>query len=163
MNIINQRRLTSTIDFNNPGQQQNWSSRIQGEWSLFEGGSHIYNRNAAADEKRSVESELFRLLEIAWSQRSQRPTSDGSRLWVSSMWRNWPWKRPKPTSNSVKPAFGLRWLYRVRCCDLKLAPLKQRATWSRPVSVHADCKQDLNVSSHAPSTRRKYRIPTCLM
>lgn len=58
MNIINQRRLTPTIDFNNPGQQQNWSSRIQGEWSLFEGGSHMYNRNAAADEKRSVESEL---------------------------------------------------------------------------------------------------------
>lgn len=59
MDIINQRRLTTTTDFNNPGQQQNLSSRIQGEWSVFEGGSRWYNRGAAVDEKRSTESNLL--------------------------------------------------------------------------------------------------------
>jgi len=59
MDIINQRRLSTTTDFNNPGQQHNLSSRIQGEWSVFEGGSRWYNRNAAVDEKRSTESNLL--------------------------------------------------------------------------------------------------------
>lgn len=59
MDIINQRRLTSTIDFNHPGQQQNFSTRIQGEWSLFEGGSTWYNRKAAVNQRRSVEAELL--------------------------------------------------------------------------------------------------------
>ena len=59
MNIINQRQLEVATDFNHPGQKQNFSSRIQGEWSLFEGGSRWYDRKAADNQKRSVEAELL--------------------------------------------------------------------------------------------------------
>jgi len=59
MDIINQRRLTVTTDFNHPGQQQNFSTRMQGEWSLFEGGSTWYNRKAAVNQRRSVEADLL--------------------------------------------------------------------------------------------------------
>jgi outer membrane protein len=58
MNIINQRRLEIGTDFNNPGQQQNFSTRIQGEWSIFEGGSRWFNRSAAIHQQRSVEADL---------------------------------------------------------------------------------------------------------
>jgi outer membrane protein len=59
MNIINQRRLKSSVNFNHPGEQQNYSSRVQGELSLFEGGSRWYNRKAALDIHDSVRSELL--------------------------------------------------------------------------------------------------------
>ena len=59
MNIINQRRLKTSVNFNQPGQQQNYSSRIQGELSLFEGGSRWYDRRAALDIHDSVRSELL--------------------------------------------------------------------------------------------------------
>lgn len=58
MNIINQRRLQPTVDFNNPGRQQNFSSQVRGEWSLFQGGSRWLDRKAALGMKLSVESEL---------------------------------------------------------------------------------------------------------
>lgn len=58
MDIINQRRLRPDIDFNYPGTQQNFGSRIRGEWSLFEGGSHWYERKAAVAQQRSVNAEL---------------------------------------------------------------------------------------------------------
>ena len=59
MNIINQRQLDVGTDFNHPGQKQNFSSRIQGEWSIFEGGSHWYDSRTADNQKRSVEAELL--------------------------------------------------------------------------------------------------------
>lgn len=57
MDIINQRRLETTVNFNQPGQQQNFSTRIQAEWSLFEGGTRIYDRKAALKQKDSIEAE----------------------------------------------------------------------------------------------------------
>jgi outer membrane protein len=59
MNIINQRQLEADTNFNHPGQQQNFSSRIQGELSIFEGGSRWYDRQAVDNQRRSVEAELL--------------------------------------------------------------------------------------------------------
>jgi outer membrane protein len=59
MDVINQRRFRTDIDFNSPGAQQNFGSRIRGEWSLFEGGSHWYDRKAAVARQRSVNAELL--------------------------------------------------------------------------------------------------------
>jgi len=59
MNVLNQRQLQSNSDFNNPGQQQNVSSRIAGDWSVFEGGSRWFGRSAAANQRQSVEAELL--------------------------------------------------------------------------------------------------------
>ncbi|MHC1743321.1 MAG: TolC family protein [Syntrophobacteraceae bacterium] len=58
MNIINQRRLLASTDFNNPGEQQNFMTRFQGEWVLFQGGSRFYDRGAAVQQKKAVASEL---------------------------------------------------------------------------------------------------------
>jgi outer membrane protein TolC len=59
MYIINQRRLETNTNFNDPGRQQNFSTQIQGEWSLFEGGGSWFNRGAAVNQRRSVEAELL--------------------------------------------------------------------------------------------------------
>jgi outer membrane protein len=59
MNIINQRRLQPNVDFNRPGQEQNFSTRIQGRWSVFEGGRRLYDRKAALGQRDSLESELL--------------------------------------------------------------------------------------------------------
>ncbi len=59
MYIINQRRFQTTINFNDPGQQQNISSVVQGEWPVYEGGSSWYERNAAVNQRHSVQSELL--------------------------------------------------------------------------------------------------------
>ncbi|MCE5333403.1 MAG: TolC family protein [Desulfobacteraceae bacterium] len=58
MNIVNQRRFNPNINFNDPGQQQNLASRIQGEWVLFEGGSRWYGRKAALGQHSSIKAEL---------------------------------------------------------------------------------------------------------
>ena len=58
MNIINQRRFRTTIDFNNPGIQQNFSSGIRAEWSIFEGGSRMHDLKAAGWNRSSAEAEL---------------------------------------------------------------------------------------------------------
>lgn len=58
MDIINQRRFRPDIDFNNPGTQQNFGTRIRGEWALFEGGSRWYERKATIARQRSVSAEL---------------------------------------------------------------------------------------------------------
>ncbi len=58
MNIINQRRLLPSTDFNNPGEQQNFLTRFQGEWVLFQGGSRFYDRGAAIQQRKAVASEL---------------------------------------------------------------------------------------------------------
>jgi outer membrane protein len=59
MNIINQRRLQTDVNFNNPGQQQNFATRIKGEWSLFEGGSSWHKREASLYGWRSTGAELM--------------------------------------------------------------------------------------------------------
>ena len=59
MNIINQRRLKADVNFNDPGSQQDFATRIRADWSLFEGGSRYYHRQAAAGFKESLESELM--------------------------------------------------------------------------------------------------------
>jgi outer membrane protein len=58
MNIINQRRLTTTTNFNFPGTQQNWSSRIGAEWMLFDAGMREHNRNAAEQGRQASASQL---------------------------------------------------------------------------------------------------------
>jgi len=58
MDVLNQRHFSLDFNFNNPGTQQNFGSRIRGEWSLFEGGSHWYDRKAAVARQRSVGAEL---------------------------------------------------------------------------------------------------------
>ena len=59
MNIINQRRLQSDVDFNNPGTQQDFTTRIRADLSLFEGGSRYYRLQAAGHYKDSVQAELL--------------------------------------------------------------------------------------------------------
>jgi len=59
MNIINQRRLQSDVNFNDPGTQQDFSTRIRADLSLFEGGSRFYRQQAAAGFKESLEAELM--------------------------------------------------------------------------------------------------------
>ena len=59
MNIINQRRLKADVNFNDPGSQQDFATRIRADWTLFEGGSRYYHRQAAAGFKESLEAELM--------------------------------------------------------------------------------------------------------
>jgi outer membrane protein TolC len=59
MNVLNQRQLEINSDFNHPGQKQNASSRIAGEWSVFEGGSRWFGRSAVVNQQQSVEAELL--------------------------------------------------------------------------------------------------------
>jgi len=58
MNIINQRRLLTSTNFNDPGEQQNFGTRFQGEWVLFQGGSRYFDRGAAVQQKKAIASEL---------------------------------------------------------------------------------------------------------
>jgi outer membrane protein len=58
MNIINERRFQTNIDFNHPGAQQNFGTRIKGELSLFEGGSRWYMHKAAVGERESIRANL---------------------------------------------------------------------------------------------------------
>ncbi|MGV8073866.1 MAG: TolC family protein [Syntrophobacteraceae bacterium] len=58
MNMINQRRFNPNINFNDPGQQQNFTSKIQADWVLFQGGSRWYDRNAALGRQSSIKAEL---------------------------------------------------------------------------------------------------------
>lgn len=59
MQMLNQRRLSFTMDFNDPGVHQNVSSRLKGEWSIFEGGARLHQRRAALGQRDSVASELL--------------------------------------------------------------------------------------------------------
>jgi outer membrane protein TolC len=59
MQLLNQRRLTFAMDFNNPGIHQNVASRVQGEWSLFEGGARLNSRSAAMHQRESIAAELM--------------------------------------------------------------------------------------------------------
>lgn len=59
MYIVNQRRFLPTIDFNDPGQQHNVVSAIQGEWALFEGGSRWFDRSAALNQRRAQSNEVL--------------------------------------------------------------------------------------------------------
>ena len=59
MNIINQRRLQSDVNFNDPGTQQDFATRIRADWSLFEGGSRYFKRQAAVGFKESLEGNLM--------------------------------------------------------------------------------------------------------
>jgi outer membrane protein TolC len=58
MNIINQRRLLPTTDFNDPGEQRNFATRFQGEWVLFEGGSRYFDRSAAVEQRKAAAADL---------------------------------------------------------------------------------------------------------
>lgn len=58
MNVINQKRFDTSINFNNPGTQQDFGTYLRGEMSLFEGGSHWYQRKAALSQRRSLGAEL---------------------------------------------------------------------------------------------------------
>lgn len=59
MNIINQRRLRPDVNFNDPGKQQDFATRVGVQWSLFEGGKTYYGREAVVESRASVEAALF--------------------------------------------------------------------------------------------------------
>jgi len=59
MNIINQRRLKADVNFNDPGTQQDFATRIGADWSLFEGGSRYFRRQAAVGFKESLQGQLM--------------------------------------------------------------------------------------------------------
>ncbi len=59
MQILNQRDLSFAMDFNDPGRHQNVTSRVQADWSLFEGGGRLRNREAALQQRHAAESELL--------------------------------------------------------------------------------------------------------
>lgn len=59
MQSLHQRRLSFAGDFNDPGVHQNVTSRIQGEWSFFEGGGRIHARNAAMALRDKVALDLL--------------------------------------------------------------------------------------------------------
>lgn len=58
MDLINQRRFSTQIDFNNPGQQHDAASRVQAQWDLFQGGSRWYDRRAAIGQFGAAKAEL---------------------------------------------------------------------------------------------------------
>lgn len=59
MQYLHQRRLSFAMDFNDPGVHQGVSSRIQGDWSLFEGGARLHQHRAASGQRDAVASELL--------------------------------------------------------------------------------------------------------
>ncbi len=59
MQYLHQRRLRFTMDFNDPGVHQGVSSRIQGDWSLFEGGARLHQHRAASSQRDVAASELL--------------------------------------------------------------------------------------------------------
>jgi outer membrane protein len=58
MAVINQRRLTPGINFNDPGAQSNFSTQLQAQWSVFDGGLATYGRQAAIQQARGAEASL---------------------------------------------------------------------------------------------------------
>lgn len=58
MHIINQRRLLASTNFNDPGAQQDFATKLQGEMILFQGGSRWFDRRAAAGQERAARAEL---------------------------------------------------------------------------------------------------------
>lgn len=59
MQMLNQRRLAFSMDFNDPGVHQNVSSKLQAEWSVFEAGGRLHKRQAAIDQRDSVAFQLL--------------------------------------------------------------------------------------------------------
>ncbi len=58
MHIINQRRLLPSTNFNDPGAQQDFATKLQGEMVLFQGGSRWFDRSAAVAQTRAARAEL---------------------------------------------------------------------------------------------------------
>jgi outer membrane protein len=58
MAIINQRRLTPGINFNDPGAQSSFSTQLQAQWSVFDGGLSYYDRQAAVQQTKGAEASL---------------------------------------------------------------------------------------------------------
>jgi outer membrane protein TolC len=58
MHIINQRRLLPQTDFNNPGTQQDFATKLQGQMEIFAGGSTWFDRRAAEARKSGTMAEL---------------------------------------------------------------------------------------------------------
>jgi outer membrane protein len=58
MAIINQRRLSPSTNFNNPGAQSNISTQLQAQWSVFDGGRSYYNRQAAGSQELGAKAAL---------------------------------------------------------------------------------------------------------
>jgi outer membrane protein len=58
MAIINQRRLTPSINFNDPGTQSNNSTQLQAQWSVFDGGRSYYSRQAAGSQELGAKAAL---------------------------------------------------------------------------------------------------------
>ncbi len=58
MHIINQRRLLPGTDFNDPGTQQDFATKLQGELVVFQGGAGWFDRRAAVAQKSAARAEL---------------------------------------------------------------------------------------------------------
>jgi outer membrane protein len=58
MAIINQRRLEPSVNFNDPGQQSNFSTQLQAQWSVFDGGRSYYNHQAAGSQELGAKAAL---------------------------------------------------------------------------------------------------------
>lgn len=59
MQYLHQRRLSLAMDFNDPGVHQGVSSRIQGDWSLLEGGARLHQYRAASGQRDAAAAELL--------------------------------------------------------------------------------------------------------
>jgi outer membrane protein TolC len=58
MAIINQRRLDPSINFNDPGVQSNFSTQLQAQWSVFDGGRSYYDQQAAGRQELGARASL---------------------------------------------------------------------------------------------------------
>ncbi|MGE5297243.1 MAG: TolC family protein, partial [Solirubrobacterales bacterium] len=58
MDLVNQRRLEPTTNFNDLGTQSNFSTLLQAQWSVFDGGRTYYNRQAAAGQELGAKAAL---------------------------------------------------------------------------------------------------------
>lgn len=58
MHVINQRRLLPGADFNHPGTQQDFATKLQGEMEVFSGGGRWFDRRAARAGKSAADAEL---------------------------------------------------------------------------------------------------------
>ncbi|MCL5282134.1 MAG: TolC family protein [Planctomycetes bacterium] len=58
MAILNQRRVTPSTNFNDPGEQSNLSTQLQAQWTVFDGGRSYYNRQAAGSQELGAKAAL---------------------------------------------------------------------------------------------------------
>jgi outer membrane protein len=58
MALVNQRRIEPSTNFNDLGTQSNFSTQLQAQWSVFDGGRSYYNRQAAGSQELGAQAAL---------------------------------------------------------------------------------------------------------